>query len=724
MTSQAGEAAMTGVDGNREPAAPQLPRYPTVDVKGRRDGQGPVSSGLRRDFVVDLRSDSATHRELTGGKAAALARTMVAGLSVLPGTVLTTAFSDDIDAGTDMVGHWALREAFDRADGDHRSLVVRSSAVAEDAAGSSLAGQFDSVIGTQGFVAFVGAVRTVLDSRSRAGAAELPIAVLIQPMIEPSLGGVLFGADPITGRTDRRVVSAVRGGPQRLVAGELNGSRYVLDAEGKVLTFDANDGAELSRRDLRRLAALSSRVASVFGRPQDVEWAIAADGQLWLLQSRSITTEIRGVPTGPIYGPGPVAETFPEPLTELERDLWVPSLKEAVSAAVLLAGTVGRAELEETEVVVSVAGRLAIDLRLAGEVVSKATMWQRLNPLIALRHLCSAWRVGRLRAALPRLSENVLARVDADLEAVPALDELTSRQLIALLHRSHSSLRALHAHEILLGMLTDTGHNRMTGASVALRILDEARRDGQDSSDIIHRSPAVLALSAPRIAPAPVLPPEATAIHLGSDCENANDNGILREALRMRARWLQELTGRAAWRLGERLTASGDLTEPDLIRHMSLAHVEAVALKRAVVVPALVRDHRHDFADPLPARFQLSDLGKVIPVVSAGGTGGGTAAGGGIGRGRVTHDARDPAAGSVLVTTTLTPGLGPLLSRLEGIVAETGSVLSHLAILAREARVATVVGYTGAAESLPEGAIVSVNGETGEVTIEAEEVKA
>lgn len=707
MTSLAGEATTAaGVDDALAPAA-QPQGHP---------------SDLRRDFVVDLRCDLALRRELAGGKAAALARAMAAGLSVLPGTVLTTAFADDIDAGVDLAGHWALREAFDGADGAHQALVIRSSAVAEDGTESSLAGQFDSVLGTHDFAEFVAAVRTVLDSRTRAGAADLPIAVLIQPMIEPLLGGVLFGADPISGRTDRRVVSAVRGGPHQLVAGELNGSRYVLDAEGNVLVFDANDGAQLHRRDLRRLVALSAEVASVFGRPQDVEWAMAADGHLWLLQSRSITSEIRGAPIGPVYGPGPVAETFPEPLTELERDLWVPPLKEAVREAVLLAGSVHPRELEGTEVVISVGGRIAIDLRLAGEVVSKRTLWQRLNPVVALRNLGSAWRVGRLRAALPRLADNVLARVDADLEAVPALDELTSRQLLALLHRSHASLRALHAHEILLGMLTDTGHNRMTGASIALRILDEARRDGQNSSDIIHRSPAVLALSAPRIAPVPDLPPEGMSIHLGGDCENANDNGILREALRMRARWLQELTGRAAWRLGERLAASGDLTEPDLIRHMSLAHVEAVALKRAVVVPALVGDHRRGFGDPLPPRFQLSDLDKVIPVEAAGRTGGGTAAGGGVGRGRVTHDALNPAPGSVLVTTTLTPGLGPLLSRLEGIVAETGSVLSHLAILAREARVATVVGYVGATTSLREGVIVTVNGETGEVTLEGEEV--
>src|SRR5215211_588283 len=86
--------------------------------------------------------------------------------------------------------------------------------------------------------------------------------------------------------------------------------------------------------------------------------------------------------------------------------------------------------------------------------------------------------------------------------------------------------------------------------------------------------------------------------------------------------------------------------------------------------------------------------------------------------GAVTHDLVDPPTGSVLVTTTLTPGLGPLLPRLRGIVAETGSVLSHLAILAREAGVATVVGYANATEELKEGTTVVVDGETGRVTVE------
>jgi pyruvate,water dikinase len=694
-----------------------------------RNGQVDVvatepSADTDRPLVVDLADDPATDPGLTGGKAAALAKAANAQLATLPGVVLTTAFCDAVDGGLTVADHPAVRDAFDRAGGDERSLVARSSSVVEDMAESSMAGQFESIIGIDGFDAFCAAVSAVLDSRERAGATEHPIAVLVQPLIDPRYGGVMFGIDPVSGRTDRRVVTVVEGGPEPLVSGEVDGARYVLEPRNaKVLDFDANDGPQIDADSLKRLVALSGEVAEVFGGPQDVEWAIGTDGQLWLLQSRPVTTEVRGVPHGPIYGPGPVAETFPCPLTELERDLWVPPLREAVREAVLLAGSATPAEVDASDVVICVRGHVAIDLRLAGEIRPKQKVVHRLNPVPAVRNLKGAWRVGRLRAALPRLAENLLDRTDADLEAVPALTDLTSRQLIALLHRSRVVLRALHAHEILMGMLSAATNNRLTGASVALRMLAEARQDGLSDREILARSPAVLALTAPAVAPTPELPEEATAVDVVMSDNPATccENGILREALRLRVRWVHEVSGRAAWELGERLTAKGDLTEPELIRHMTLSHVEAVATGRAVVVPALVAKHDHDFGSPLPAWFQMSDLGKPIRAQSASEVGGGTGAGGGSAVGPVTYDAGNPPSGSVLVTTTLSPGLGPLLPRLAGIVAETGSVLSHLAILAREAGVATVVGYTGAASDLPEGAMVLVDGETGQVTIEDEE---
>ena len=685
---------------------------------GPSSSEASPSPATSLPLVVDLRDPAAGDAELTGGKAAALSAATAAGLQPLPGVVLTTAFCDEADAGAPVPGHPAVLDAFTRAGGESQRLVARSSSVVEDTTSSSMAGQFESIIGITGLDEFTAAVTAVLDSRARAGAADSPIAVLVQPLIEPAFGGVLFGVDPVTGRSDRRVVSAVRGGPEPLVSGEVDGSRYLVATNGKVLEFQANDGPQLKPRDLVRLVGLSGEVERAFGRPQDVEWAIAEDGHLWLLQSRPVTTLIRGVPQGPIYGPGPVAETFPEPLTELEYDMWVPPLREAVREAVVLAGAATRAEADASQVVVCIDGHVAIDLRLAGEIRPKGGRTRVFNPITGARRLRGAWRLGRLRSALPGLAAQLLDRVDADLESVPPLSDLTSRQVIALLHRSAAALRALHAHEILMGMLTDTGRNRMTGASVALRVLAEARHDGLTDEQILNRSPIVLALTPPRVAPWPELPQERPALYTGHDGESSNDNGILREALRLRVRWVQELSGRAGWELGVRLTNAGDLTEPGLIRHMTLEHLESVATKRAVLVPGLVDMHHHYFGTPLPAQFQLSDRGRPIRVQLDSEVGGGTGAGGGVCTGVVTHDAEDPPSGSVLVTTTLTPGLGPLLPRLAGIVAETGSVLSHLAILAREGGVATVVGYANATRELRPGSTVTVDGETGRVTVE------
>jgi pyruvate,water dikinase len=52
------------------------------------------------------------------------------------------------------------------------------------------------------------------------------------------------------------------------------------------------------------------------------------------------------------------------------------------------------------------------------------------------------------------------------------------------------------------------------------------------------------------------------------------------------------------------------------------------------------------------------------------------------------------------------------------VVAETGSVLAHLAILAREFGVPTVVGYAGATGRFREGQRITVNGDNGDIAIE------
>jgi phosphohistidine swiveling domain-containing protein len=123
-------------------------------------------------------------------------------------------------------------------------------------------------------------------------------------------------------------------------------------------------------------------------------------------------------------------------------------------------------------------------------------------------------------------------------------------------------------------------------------------------------------------------------------------------------------------------------------------------------------------AAPLPAAFRLTASGKPAPVALSQDTEG-QGAGGGRGIGRVANGSTGP--GDVLVVRNLDPTLASKLPGLAGLVAETGSVLSHLAILAREYGVPTVVGVRDALDRFPPGAMVVVDGTTGDVAMADEE---
>lgn len=678
---------------------------------------GTVPAGVEAPpLVIDLDDDRALDPSTAGGKGAALARARRAGVHTLPAVVVTTAASDRYDAGTAVADLPGIERALALVPGG-APLVVRSSSVVEDQAGSSRAGQFETVLDVRGLDALVRAVQVVFDSRTRAGAADQPIAVLVQPMAQPSVSGVAFGVDPVSGRSDRRAVVAVRGQGDPLVSGEVDGSRWLLDQRGHALESDVRDGVTLPPSRLREVVALGDRVASVFGTPQDTEWGVV-DGELVLFQSRPVTSPIRGVPSGPVYGPGPVAETFPEPLAQLEVDLWVPPLRDGLREALRISGAVSPRDLEDRDLVTVVGGRVAIDLEITGEYRGPAQRRLRGGLQGRVRHLLTAWRIGRLRLALPLIADDLAARVDADLEAVPPLGELSTRQLVALIGRGRDALRSLHAHEILMGMVMERDDSGFTGASVALRVLAESRADGYSDEEILARSPVVLALVAPRIGAPVVLPSSASTATLAYDPPPASRAAVERESLRLRSRWMQELVGRTALEIGRRLAARGQLADATHVRHLRFDELAEIVAHRAEADERALADAAERSRRPspgLPARFRSGDRGLPVPVAAPGRSSGGTGAGGGTGRGRVTRDAEDPPPGSVLVVRTLSPRLGPVLPGLAGLVAETGSVLSHLAILAREQGVPTVVAYPDVDE-LVDGAEVTVDGQSGEVT--------
>lgn len=674
-----------------------------------------MTTGVRSpEHAIDISDARCLDPEVVGGKAASLARARRIGLPVPDAMVLTTGFAAGIDGGGSLSGDPGIDAVIDRF--GETPLAVRSSSISEDSEDSSLAGRFETVLDVVGRAALVDAVGQVLDSRARAAegsglAADDPIAVLIQPYLKARQGGVLFGVDPVTGRSDRLVLVAGPD-PAQIVSGQASGVRNDLSPDGK----RADSGADetLPEKLRKALADLASRTEAEFGRPQDLEWLLDEAGDLQLLQSRPVTTLVRGVPEGPLYGPGPVAETFPDPLSQLERDLWVPPLRQALREAVVLAGTARSSEVENRLMAVAPEGRVAIDLEITGEIGSDS-FWRRLHPGVMMRRLGSAWRIGRLRAALPGLAATIIERTDQELRGVTPLETLTDRQLAALLARSQQVLVSLHAHEILMGLLVGPDVPPVTGASVAMRIVHDCRLDGFDDAGIIATHPIVLSLTAPRIEETTTLP--ATAVKLPTPADRSGESavaGMRREALRVRVRWLHSLTAAAAWEAGRRLTQRGEVAAPEQVRDIALADLEALLGGQTAAGAA----EPADTGVSVPSgTFQFSDRGLPISVRLPDGTDRSVGAGGGIGRGIVTHDPVDPAPGSVLVVENLRPELAPILPRLTALVAETGSPLAHLAILAREAAVATAVQVPDALARFAEGTPVEVDGVTGQVTV-------
>lgn len=240
--------------------------------------------------VIGLSEIDRSMTALVGGKAAGLGAMVRAGERVPDGFCLTTT-----------AHRWAsvpereLTDAYDRLGGG--PVAVRSSATAEDLPDASFAGQQATVLNVRGARELVDAVHTCWDSlwTDRAIAyreangidhGSVHMAVVVQRMVDARVAGVLFTANPVTGCRTEMVVDAAPGLGTAVVDGSVVPDHYVLDGAGPaVQSGGCLDGARLA--ELRRAG---TRLHTLFGSPQDIEWAVDRDGVLWLLQSRPITT--------------------------------------------------------------------------------------------------------------------------------------------------------------------------------------------------------------------------------------------------------------------------------------------------------------------------------------------------------------------------------------------------------------------------------------------------
>jgi pyruvate,water dikinase len=211
--------------------------------------------------------------------------------------------------------------------GDTRAPVaVRSSATTEDSADASFAGLQDTYLWVKGAEETLAKVRSCWASLYSVEAiayrrkhlfpeAGVAMAVVVQQMVDARTAGVMFTRSPTTG--DRSVItieaswglgSALVGGevtPDRWVVGKITGEisvREISDkaiqhrpaAAGGIETVEVPDdlrrAASLSDEELQNLRTTARGIERHYGRPQDIEWAIArGSNQILLLQSRPET---------------------------------------------------------------------------------------------------------------------------------------------------------------------------------------------------------------------------------------------------------------------------------------------------------------------------------------------------------------------------------------------------------------------------------------------------
>jgi phosphoenolpyruvate synthase/pyruvate phosphate dikinase len=199
-------------------------------------------------------------------------------------------------------------------------VAVRSSAVEEDGANFSFAGQFTSEL----FVPWGDidkAIKKVWDSKSNSQIAtycaehKIPepnnLAIIIQAMVESEVSGVAFGINPLTGNRNEVVISSLFGLGEGLVGGELNADTYLVGdgittqkiaQKSESFVFNTlgagtqriplpsiqQSQSSLNEQQIAEVAKVVQDLGKTLGKAQDIEFAYNG-GQLFVLQTRPIT---------------------------------------------------------------------------------------------------------------------------------------------------------------------------------------------------------------------------------------------------------------------------------------------------------------------------------------------------------------------------------------------------------------------------------------------------
>ena len=379
--------------------------------------------------LSDSRADLAT----AGGKGASLARLSAEGLPVPEGFHVTTAAYDHFVAENELLpiiaaacatadvdqpvtlqiasqtiqdsfvnGQMpeeiaqAIVLAYDNLPGTDPAVAVRSSATAEDLPDLSFAGQQESFLNICGPAAVQEAVKRCwaslwtaraigYRSHHQIGQDEVSLAVVVQLLVLAEASGILFTANPLTGRRDQIIISAAWGLGEAIVGGLVTPDSLIVDkttgqvveretADKQLMTVRQENGTDehdtpdqlrhrpaLSDEEAAGLARLGVRIEALYGLPMDIEWTLA-EGKLAVVQARPITALPEPEPAAPTNWKLPagayvamrnnIVELMVDPLSPLFKTFGLSAVNRSMGD--LLAAFFGKRGIAPEELIIAV----------------------------------------------------------------------------------------------------------------------------------------------------------------------------------------------------------------------------------------------------------------------------------------------------------------------------------------------------------------------------------
>lgn len=209
---------------------------------------------------------------------------------------------------------------------ENTSFAVRSSATAEDLKNASFAGQQDTYLNIKGkeevlnhvkkcFASLYSERAVIYRIKNNIKHSDVKMCVVVQRLINPVSSGIVFTADPVSNNHDILTIDAGYGLGEALVSGIITPDLYKVNKtnfkiiektlgkkEKKIISID-NSGTieEEIPKDLRNtqvlradqildLTVIAKKIESFYHCPQDIEWCIDESDNIYITQSRAITS--------------------------------------------------------------------------------------------------------------------------------------------------------------------------------------------------------------------------------------------------------------------------------------------------------------------------------------------------------------------------------------------------------------------------------------------------